>query len=83
MGWILIEGDRPDDALQHFASAARRNPMLAEAVVGIGIVSLQRGRLDEADQALQRAAKLEPGNPRLAKARAQLDAMKSRTGGRE
>jgi tetratricopeptide (TPR) repeat protein len=83
MGWILLEGGRPQEADAHFETAARRNPMLADAFVGMGIVSLQRGRLDEAEQALERAAKLEPGNPRLAKARSQLDAMKSKAGGRK
>jgi tetratricopeptide (TPR) repeat protein len=83
MGWILLEGARPQEADRHFEAAARRNPMLADAFVGMGIVSLQRGRLDEAEQALERASKLEPGNPRLAQARTELDAMKSKAGGRK
>ena len=83
LGWILIEGGRFNEALPHFTSALKRNPMLADAFVGVGIVNLQRGQLDDADQALQRAAKLEPNNPRLAQARAELDAIKAKHGGRE
>ena len=83
MGWILLEGGRPQDADPHFETAARRNPMLADAYVGMGIVSLQRGRLNDADQAFQRASNLEPNNPRLVQARSQLEAMKSKPGGRE
>jgi tetratricopeptide (TPR) repeat protein len=83
MGWILLEGGRPQEADAQFEAAARRNPMLADAFVGMGIVSLQRGRIGEAEQAFDRASKLEPGNPRLLDARAQLDAMKSKTGGRK
>jgi tetratricopeptide (TPR) repeat protein len=83
MGWILLEAGRAQEADPHFETAARRNPMLADAYVGMGIVSLQRGRLDDAGQAFERAAKLEPDNPRLVQARTQLEALRSKPGGRE
>jgi Flp pilus assembly protein TadD len=60
-----------------FARAARMNPIMADAVIGMGLVHLRRRQLDEAEAALERAARLEPGNPRLGPARAQFDAARS------
>ncbi len=74
MGSILLELGRPGEAMNHFSYAAGRNPTLADAFIGIGLVHVQRREWDDADAALQRAERLGADNPRLAPARARLDA---------
>ena len=77
MGSILLDAGRVDEALAHFDRAARRNPMLADAFVGIALVMVQRRRFDDAESALGRAEMIDPQNPRLAPARARLEAARS------
>ena len=74
MGSILLELGRPGEAMSHFSYAAGRNPTLADAFIGIGLVHVQRREWDDADAALQRAERLGPDNPRIAPARARLEA---------
>ena len=73
-GWILLESGRADEAMVQFSRAAGKNPIMADAVIGMALVHLRRRQLDEAEAALERAAMLEPANPRLGPARAQFDA---------
>ena len=74
MGSILLEAGRSNEAMAYFSRAATRNPTLADAFVGIGLVHVQRREWDDADAALQRAERLGPDNPRIAPARARLEA---------
>ncbi|MDO8681204.1 MAG: tetratricopeptide repeat protein [Acidobacteriota bacterium] len=74
MGSILLEAGRAGEAMSRFSYAAGRNPTLADAFIGIGLVHVQRREWDDADAALQRAERLGPDNPRIAPARARLEA---------
>jgi tetratricopeptide (TPR) repeat protein len=73
MGLILLEGGREREALAQFDRALQRDPMLADAYVGLALVHLRHHRLDIAEEALTRAAALEPGNPRVHAALGQLE----------
>jgi len=77
MGSILLEAGRPGEAMSHFSYAAGKNPTLADAFIGIGLVHAQRREWDDAEAALQRAERLGPGNPRIAPARAKLEAARA------
>ena len=54
---------RGDAALSQYETAARLNPAIAEAWVGIGNTALSLSRGDDAQRALSQAAALLPGNP--------------------
>ncbi|HUE86906.1 MAG TPA: tetratricopeptide repeat protein, partial [Vicinamibacterales bacterium] len=73
MGLILLEAGREAEALARFDRALRSDPTLADAYVGLGLVHLRRHRLAVAEEALTRAATLEPGNPRVRAAMAELE----------
>ena len=45
MGSILLDAGRADEALDHFATAARRNPTLGDAFVGIALVMIGASRV--------------------------------------
>ena len=83
MGSILLDAGRADDALDHFAVAARRNPTLGDAFVGIALVMVQRRQFADAANALHRAETIDGANPRMGPARARLEAARSRHGSRQ
>lgn len=74
MGSILLGAGRPVEAMRHFSYAAGRNPTLADAFIGLALVHVQQREWDDADAALQRAERLAAANPRIAPARARLEA---------
>ena len=74
MGSILLELGRSREAMGHFDYAAGKDPTLVDAFVGIALVHIQQRKWDDADAALQRAEQLGPDNPRIAPARARLEA---------
>jgi tetratricopeptide (TPR) repeat protein len=61
---LLDEADRPDEAEKVLRDVLAKNPLDAIALNSLGYMFAERGvRLDEAVQLLQRALKIEPGNP--------------------
>lgn len=73
VGSILLDEGRDADAQAGFERALASNPTLADAYIGLGLVYLRRRQLSTADEALTRAATLEPANPRLRAALAELE----------
>ena len=80
MGSILLDAGRGDQALDHFAEAAHRNPSIADAFVGIALVMVQRRQFADAETALARAETIDGANPRIPPARARLEEARSGRG---
>ena len=63
IGSILLDAGRVEEALAHFELAARRNPTLADAFVGVALVMVQRRQFADAEGALRRAESIDPRIP--------------------
>ena len=72
IGLLLVEQRQPRQALPYFEAALRTDPMLADALVGLGMAQFQLGARDEAALALRRAEQIDPSNARLQAAMRQL-----------
>jgi tetratricopeptide (TPR) repeat protein len=74
MGMILGQQARYIDARRRFEMALATNPMLGDALIGLADTYAATGAFAEAQAILKRAEQAEPENPRLADARARVDA---------
>ncbi len=59
LGWIYEGRDRPERAEMLYRKALAMNPEMADAHLGLGAILLNRGRIDEAIEHVDRAAQLE------------------------
>jgi tetratricopeptide (TPR) repeat protein len=60
LGMVLTRAGKPDEALGHFATAARLNPGFAEAQSNLGNALAATGRLPEAIDHYREAVRLKP-----------------------
>jgi predicted Zn-dependent protease len=63
LGEMAREARQWDQAIEHFARAARLEPGFTEALIGLGKSMVSAGRAQEAVTPLENAVKLEPQNP--------------------
>jgi tetratricopeptide (TPR) repeat protein len=63
LGEMAREARQWDQAIQHFARAARLESGFTEALIGLGKSLVSGGRAQDAVAPLESAVKLEPGNP--------------------
>jgi tetratricopeptide (TPR) repeat protein len=63
LGELARQGQRWDDAIGHFARAAKLDVSFSDAYLGLGASLLQLKRFPEAVSPLETAVKLEPRNP--------------------
>jgi tetratricopeptide (TPR) repeat protein len=74
LGVILSdEQKQPAEALAAFEAAARLQPDFAMWQRNVASTQIELGHLEAAEASLARAAQLEPGHPRLAELRRELD----------
>ncbi|MEZ5285672.1 MAG: tetratricopeptide repeat protein [Vicinamibacterales bacterium] len=73
MGMIYGQQGRYPDARGMFERALAVNPLLGDALIGVADTYAADGRFGDAQAALARAEQAEPGNPRLAAARARIE----------
>jgi tetratricopeptide (TPR) repeat protein len=66
VGNVLAEERQYADAARYLEEAAKRAPFWSAPVVELGLLEVQSGRNDQALAALERAAKLDPFNVRIA-----------------
>lgn len=66
VGNVLAEERQYADAARYLDEAAKRAPFWAAPVVELGLMEVQSGRNEQALVALERAAKLDPFNVRIA-----------------
>jgi len=66
VGNVLAEERQYADAAKYLEEAAKRAPFWAAPVVELGLLEVQSGRNEQALVALERAAKLDPFNVRIA-----------------
>ena len=64
LGKVDLSLDRAPEAASAFARAAELSPRSYEAFTWVGVARLREGDLDGARQALERAVRLGPGQPR-------------------
>jgi tetratricopeptide (TPR) repeat protein len=72
IGVLLLDEQKPDEAIPHFAEAAHIQPGYADAYVGLGLAQSQTGQIPEAIKNLQHALDLQPDFPGVAKRLAEL-----------
>jgi tetratricopeptide (TPR) repeat protein len=63
LGELARQGQQWDDAIAHFAQAAKLDVSFSDAYLGLGASLLQKKRFPEAISPLETAVKLEPRNP--------------------
>lgn len=74
-GWFLCQRDRAKESIAHFMGALK-NPLYTtpeRAYLNAGVCSQKAGNLKDADEFLQRALLLQPGNPKALLALAELN----------
>jgi len=72
LGRMALQGRQLDAAIDSFTRAARQDPLLVDAHVGIARVRLAQGRTAEAAQAVRWVERLAPRAPELAALRGAL-----------
>ena len=77
LGNVLLELDRPAEALEPCAAAVRLGPGLVEAHNNLGSALAQLGRLDEAQAQFEEALRIEPGYAPARGNLAQLQALRA------
>ncbi|MCK9200599.1 MAG: type IV pilus biogenesis/stability protein PilW [Gallionella sp.] len=73
-GWFLCQRDRAKESIPHFM-AALKNPLYTtpeRAYLNAGVCSQKAGQLKDAEEFLQRALLVQPGNPQALLALAEL-----------
>ncbi|OGS91331.1 MAG: type IV pilus biogenesis/stability protein PilW [Gallionellales bacterium GWA2_59_43] len=73
-GWFLCQRDRAKESIPHFMSALK-NPLYTtpeRAYLNAGVCSQKAGKLKDAEEFLQRALLVQPGNPQVLLALAEL-----------
>ena len=73
-GWILCQRERAKESIPHFM-AALKNPLYTapeRAYLNAGVCSQKAGKLKDAEDFLQRALLVQPGNPQALLALAEL-----------
>jgi tetratricopeptide (TPR) repeat protein len=73
MGMVLGQQARYLDARRRFDQALARNPLLGDALIGLADTYAATGAFAQAQLVLKRAEQAEPGNARLAEARARIE----------
>ena len=71
---LILNLDRPDQALEHYRTAGKLDPTLVSAQIRLARMLIEQGETAQAQQALTRIRKLEPTNPALALLERQLPA---------
>ncbi len=60
LGARLLREGRPDEAVDRFRTALRKNPRYVEAWVNLGVVQATRGERAEAERSLETALRIDP-----------------------
>lgn len=74
-GWFLCQRDRAQESIPHFMSALK-NPLYTtpeRAYLNAGVCSQKAGKTKDAEEFLQRALQVQPGNPQALFALAELN----------
>jgi Flp pilus assembly protein TadD len=65
IGWIFLDQQQSAPALHHFEQALAIDPLVADALVGIGVLQVRIGALEQAQLSFRRAEQIDPANARL------------------